>query len=294
MTKLTLAQKTDMIQLLNRPMRYSELRRRLNEYIAKTSYRRIGSFEYALRREGIFEDAIILRAENGRTVALYSSTANPTPYDVALGLSPAGYFCNLTSLYYHGLTNQVPSTVYVASESIKEYAGRLRNDALNDYDIFSHFVKTHRATKNIFKFNNYSIVLTERVKRGNVGVEYVKASNRVCPEGSKVTSLERGLIDAVVHPQYNGGIGSVVEFYAVGAKHLNIAKLLQIYNALDFRYPYWQAIGFVCDKTGATKVARHIANHFEVRNKFYIDHLAKDSWGFDSKWQIYFPKGLFQ
>jgi len=280
---------------LAHPMRYGELRLFLLDYIKKTAYRHLRSFEDALWKDKILV-SLDVKSKREKAVTLYTSSATSalSPYEIALGLCRNGYFSNLTSMYFHTLTNQVPKTIYMAVESIRDYSNRKSGITLSDHDIFSSFVKQPRYSRNQYWFGNHTILLTERVKKGDVGVDVVTASNRICPAGSRVTSLERGLIDAVVHPQYNGGIGSVVEFYQAGAKRLKVGKLMKIYKALDFRYPYWQTIGFLCDKSGASEAAHEIADHFRVRNKFYIDHLAKDSWAFDSHWQVFYPKGLFK
>ena len=294
MTEISISQKKELLQLLAHPVRYGELRLCLLDYMKKTVYRHLGSFEDALRKDKILI-SFDVKSEREKKVTLYTSSlvSNLSPYGVAWGLCRNGYFSNLTSMYFHTLTNQVPKTVNMAIENIGDYSSRKSGVMLSDHDIFSSFVKQPRSNRNLYWFSDHTILLTERVKKGDAGVDVVTATNKIVPKGSRVTSLERGLIDAVVHPQYNGGIRSVVEFYQEGAKHLNVGKLLKIYKALDFRYPYWQAIGFLCDKTGASKAAHEIADHFRARNKFYIDHLAKDSWAFDSHWQIFYPKGLF-
>ncbi len=295
MTKLTFDQKKELLGLLSRPMRYGELRLLLLDYIKKTAYQHMNSFEDALRRDNVLV-SFNVKMENGRVVTLYCSSP-PTeinPHDVAFGLCPKGYFCNTTSVYFHGLTNQVPKSIYVAMESLGAQYEQARKGQLTNHDIFASFVKAHRHTKNACKFRDHVIFVTERVNRGDPGVNRVATYNRICPKGSRVTSLERALIDAVVHPHYNGGISSVVEFYRAGAKRMNPTKLLKVYKALNFKYPYWQAIGFLCEKVGADRTSGAIADSFKARNKFYLDHLAKDSWAFNSKWQIHYPKGILE
>lgn len=295
MTRLTVDQKKELLRLLSRPMRYGELRLCLSDYMKHTAYRRMDSFEDALKRNDVLV-SFDMKAENGRTATLYCSTspAEISAYDAAAGLCRNGYFCNMTSVYFHGLTNQVPKSVYVATEGLGAKYEQVRKRQLTDHDIFSSFVKAHRQTKNAYKFRDHVILVTERINRGDPGVERVAADDRVCPKGSRVTSLERALIDAVVHPHYNGGIGSVVEFYQTGARRMNPPKLLKVYKALDFKYPYWQAIGFLCDRVGADRAVGALADSFKARNQFYLDHLAKDSWKFDPKWQIHYPKGILE
>ncbi len=41
---------------------------------------------------------------------------NATPYEIALSIRPDSYLCHGTALYIHGLTEQVPKTIYVNRE----------------------------------------------------------------------------------------------------------------------------------------------------------------------------------
>ena len=236
-----------------------------------------------------------LSAETGGVTPLYSSVEpdNWSPYQVARALFPSGYFCNLTSIYYHSLTNQVPSRIYVGVETARE-TDQLRAGTveLSDHAIFEAFVKRHRVSKHIYRFQENEITITERISRKFVGVETVRGDNRVCPKGARVTSLERALIDAVVHPQYNGGISTVIEVLRTGLPRVDHHRFLELYAKLAFVYPYWQAIGFLCEKMGCHGLADTLTLRFRPKNKFYLDHLAKTSWAFDSKWQIFYPKGI--
>jgi len=294
MTKLTIINKQDLAKLLASPTRYRELKLMLLAYLPRTPYEKLASFEEALRREHLLYQSD-LRAETGATACLYSSVVPDkwTPYQVAQALHPNGYFCNLTSVYYHSLTNQVPSRIYVGVETAREKDQQRANSvALSDHAIFEAFVQPHRVSKHAYRFHDFEITITERISRGCVGVETVSKTNRVCPKGARVTTLERVLIDAVVHPQYNGGLGTVIEVLRAGLPRVSERRLLDLYDKLAYVYPYWQAIGFLCDRMGFSSLAAAFMREARPRNKFYLDHLAKTSWKFDSKWQLYYPKGI--
>ena len=294
MTRLTTLQKRELAKLLRVPVRYRELKLVLLAYMPKTRYRRLASFEAALESDRVLH-RLDLSAETGRTTALYSSVAPDSwsAYQVARALFPSGYFCNMTSIYYHSLTNQVPSRIYVGVETTREKDQlRARAVVLSDHAIFEAFVQPHRVSKHTYRFRENEITITERVGRKCIGVETVRGSNRVCPKGARVTCLERALIDAVVHPQYNGGLGTVIEILRAGLPRVNQRRFLDLYDKLAYVYPYWQAIGFLCEKMGFSGMAAAIARRFTPKNKFYLDHLAKTSWEFDPKWQIHYPKGI--
>jgi hypothetical protein len=260
----------------------------------KTPYRLLASFETALRSDGLLMD-MELNSDVGHAVTLYASVdpAKWNTYHVAQALRPQGYFCNLTSLYHHGLTNQVPARVYTAVEEnrAKDQAQEKRS-RLSDDAIFDAFIQPHRVSKHNYRFRDSEITITERVSHGCIGVESVGENNRTCPMGARVTSLERAMIDAVVHPQYNGGLAAVVEMLRIGAPEADVKRLLGIYDACAFAYPYWQALGFLFERIGAANIADAFARRSRPVNKFYLDHNAKTSWAFDSTWCIYYPKGV--
>jgi len=163
---------------------------------------------------------------------------------------------------------------------------------LSDHAIFEAFMQPHRVSKHTYKFRENEITITERVSRNCIGVETVRENNRVCPKGARVTCLERTLIDAVIHPQYNGGLSTVIQILRKGLPQVNQRRFFDLYDELAYVYPYWQAIGFLCEKTGFSDMASVIARRFTAKNKFYLDHLAKTSWEFDPKWKIHYPKGV--
>ena len=293
MTKLTATHKQDLARLLAAPSRYRELKPMLLAYMPKTPYKILASFEKALRHDHLLYQSD-LSDGIGAATSLYSSVEPDrwNPYQVSRALLPTVYFCNLTSIYYHSLTNQVPSRIYVGVETAREKdQQRAKDVVLSDHAIFKAFVQPHRVSKHSLRFQDHEITITERIGRGCVGVETVSESNRVCPKGTRVTSLERAVIDAVVHPQYNGGLGTVIEVLRVGLSRVNERRFVDLYDKLAFVYPYWQAIGFLCDSFGYFSIAAAITHGSRPKNKFYLDHLAKTSWEFDPKWQLYYPKG---
>ena len=247
--------------------------------------------ERILAKKVLFE--YVVSTPSGQDKSFYSSRNNASIFEIAIKLYGNAYFCNLTSICYHGLTNQIPNVVYIA----KEGKGRRidipkkSKTILTNEQIFQAFIKPSRVTNEKYYFKDSCINLIERVDRNKSGVIAVNKSNSFLSKGSYVSSLERALIDACVSPQYNGGILSVVDYFR-NAKHVDSAKLIDIYNSLHFIYPYWQAIGFICDEAGLATVADKIYSSFKSENEFYIDHNAKTSWELSEKWQLWHPKEI--
>ena len=274
------------------PLRHYQLEEHANQIIGITRYKNITSFINTLKKDNIIKP-YKLTAKNKKEITLYSSQTinNLTPYQLAKALFPNGYFCNLSAIYHHSLTNQVPNSVYICHETISANR-KVHIESISNHALRSAFIKPHRYTNYIFDFKQYEIVVIDRVKNSDYGVIDIHASKAVIPSNSRITCIERALIDAVVSPHYNGGILSVYTFFKNAVNRLNITKLIDIYKQLELTYPYSQTIGFFLEKSGMTKHASAIHAEFPPARIFYLDHNAKTTWSFDDKWMLYYPAGF--
>ncbi len=277
------------------PLRQYQLQESANKIIGITRYRSISSFIRYLKNEKIIKPYTLI-AKNKKHITLYSSrTINKlTPYELAKAMFPEGYFCNLSSIYHHSLTNQVPNSIYICHETISANRN-VYTEPISNNPIRGAFIKPHRYTNYVFDFNQHKIIVIDRVKNSDYGVVEIHSSKAIAPKNSRITCIERALIDAVVSPHYNGGISSVYAFFKNthnAHKKLAITKLIDIYKKLGYIYPYSQSIGFLFDKAGMTKHASAIYAAFPPVSTFFVDHNAKTSWNYDEKWKLYYPVGL--
>jgi len=276
------------------PLRYNRLFEHAVDVLGSTRYSNVSNFIRKLQSGGILKQHEY-SAKNKKAITLYSSLASldgVSPYDMAMAMFPGGYFCNLSSIFYHSLTNQIPSSIYICNETISSNQ-KPKTDNLTNNELRNAFIKPHRYTNYVFEFNNYEIIVVDREKNSRHGVLSVTSSNEICPKNSSVTSIERALIDAIVSPQYNGGITSVYSYFKTAKqKNINIDKLIDLYRELNFVYPYYQSIGFFFERLGMKKRASAIYDAFPPKQNFFIDRNAKASWMYDDKWKLYYPKEL--
>ena len=286
--------KEKIVAHFKNPIRYKHLSVHAENILGITRYRNVSSFIKKLQVDGIL-NSYKLSAKNKKTVTLYTSLAfldELSPYDIARAMFPAGYFCNLSSIFYHSLTNQIPSSIYICNETISSRQ-EPKVDSLSNNELRNAFIKPHRYTNYVFSFNNYEIVVVDREKKSRHGILPATSSNKIFPKKSSVSSIERALIDAIVSPQYNGGITSVYSYFKTAKqKNINIDRLMDIYRKLNFVYPYYQSIGFFFEKLGMKKRASAMYDAFLPKQNFYIDRNAKTSWKYDDKWKLYYPKEL--
>ena len=277
-----------LIEHFSTPVRHKHLQEHAERIIGQTRYSVVANLIHDLLENG-FVNSYKLTAKNNKTVTLYCSRKldKLNPYEIAHALFPQEYFCNLSSIYYHSLTNQVPKAIYICTS-----AKRINENTVNDNELRRAFIKPHRHTNHVYTLNDYNVIVVERARISGSGVVESHPPSTLLPNKSRVTCIERALIDSVVSPHYNGGIVSVYTYFRNARDMLDMASLIKIYRRLDFVYPYSQSIGFLLDRAGMPKYASVIYKNFPPERSFYVDHDAKTSWIYDEKWKLYYPAGL--
>jgi hypothetical protein len=260
--------------------------------IKDTRYHSTESFIEALENEDIIQKHT-MEALNRKTIHIYCSAplTDIDVYELATALLPDGHFCNLTAIYHHSLTNQIPNAVYWRHEDIAPQKRR-GTDKISDARIRSAFIKPHRHTSFVMQHNSHSIFITAGTRGFDPSVEKIRQKHSPCPAESRVTCLERTLIDAVVAPHYNGGLTSLCDYFRAAQQRLDIARMLDIYRRLDFVYPYAQSLGFFMEHCGMQNHANELRSAYPPRQRFYVDHGAKTTWEYNERWMVFYPKGL--
>ena len=226
-----------------------------------------------------------------------SKNSDATPQNVSTQLAaawphaPTGCFCHLTSVFFHALTQQIPQKVFIRRRDIAPRKTK-RPGKLSDFQIRSQFIKPQKITGKRVPLQGGECVLISGYKNDQTGVIPVPNEFRAFPEDSRITDLERCLIDAVVAPHYNGGIMSLPALFAEAADQLALHRLISHYGELEFLYPFHQTIGFFLDHSEQTEAAEIWRETFQPINRFFVDKNAKTNWLYDSKWQVRYPKGL--
>lgn len=281
-----------LIRKLQHPLRMKELIDLAAELIKDTRYQSVANFIAALLDEGIIQEHT-MEAPNNRKIPIYSSTSlsDINVYELATSVLPDGYFCNLTAVYHHSLTNQVPNVVYWCHEKLAPQKHR-DVEKLSDARIRSALVKPHRHTSFIIQHNAQEILVIAGTRGFDHGVEKILNQHSPCPADSRITGLERTLIDAVVSPHYNGGLTSLCDYFRAAQQRLDMDRMLDIYGKMDFVYPYAQSLGFFMEHCGMQNHAKELRSAYPPRQRFYVDHGAKTTWVYNEQWMIFYPKGL--
>lgn len=229
----------------------------------------------------ITEHTFVLSDQNRLQFFIYGE---PSIYEIAVSLRPKSYISHYPAVFLHELTNQVPKTIYTTLELS---AKRNRNTSLTQKAIDSAFSQPQRRSHLLTEYQDYTIILLSGMHSGRSGV---LLSTRY-KNAFSYTSLERTLIDITVRPNYAGGSFAVLDAYQKAVHQISSNKLMVIFNAIPFIYPYHQAIGFYLEKAGYSGKLLNDLYEKPMTFDFYLDYEMKEK-SYNEKWRIWYPKGM--
>lgn len=208
-----------------------------------------------------------------------------SPYQVALSVKPRSYLSHGSAVFLHGLTDQIPKTIYANQEqSPKPGArGKLSQDAID-----RAFSNRQRRSNYILNYDQWNIVLLSGKNTGNLEVTEVSGPLR---ESLAVTSITRTLIDIAVRPVYAGGFFQVLQAYRSAKDRVSINALIATLKKIEHAYPYHQVIGFYMQRAGYDEKRYQRLKNLGLNFDFYLTYDMKDP-EFDHDWRLYYPKGL--
>jgi hypothetical protein len=204
-------------------------------------------------------------------------------YEIAVSMKRDAYLCQATAMLLHGLTEQIPSRIYVNGEqSSKPSSGHLTQEGIN-----RAFAGKQRESQFIFKFGDSEALLLWGKNTGQLGVVDLEYSGATL----RATGLERTLIDIAVRPSYAGGVFRVLEAYRAAKDRVSVGTLVATLKKIDYVYPYHQAIGFYMQKAGYSRSRYSRLMSIGLKYDFYLAYGLKDK-KYDPDWRLFFPKSL--
>ncbi len=212
---------------------------------------------------------------------------NPRPYEIALSLKADSYLSHGTAVFLHHLNDLIPSSIYVNKEQSKKPQN---TGVLNQEGIDRAFANKQRTSNYIFSYEKSRITILSGKNTAKLGVITILGENQ---EVLSITNIERTLIDISVRPGYGGGVFQVLQAFKGAKDQVSISKLIQIYNSLNYTYPYHQAIGFYMEKAGYQEDQLKELRKLGITHDFYLDYaIPKLTKEYNSEWRLFFPKGL--
>jgi len=220
-----------------------------------------------------------------RPVTIYTWGEVPF-YELLLAIKPKSYFSHYTAMYFHGLTEQIPKTIYINFE--QEPKPRSKGKLVQGNIDFAFKCAT-RLSNNIAENPGYTIRLLNGMQTENAGVIGLVSEER---GKIQLTDVERTLIDIVVRPEYSGGPFEVLKAYKLAKDKVSVNRLSALLKKINYVYPYHQVIGFYLDNAGVYKDSQiDLIRKIDIKYDFYLMHKMVET-SYSKKWRLYFPKGF--
>lgn len=211
-----------------------------------------------------------------------------SPYQLGLSLKSDSYLTHASALYLHGLSDQIPKTIYVNREQSAK--PQRSPDAINlsQASIARAFAGSPRVSRYVFEHDGFRYVLISGKQTGRLEVTEISG-----PAGDSlpVTKVERTLIDIAVRPVYAGGPFEVLKAFAAAKPRVSVATLVATLKKLGHVYPYHQAIGFYMERAGYEAAHLDRMRALGLQFDFYLTHKMADA-AYSTEWRLFHPKGM--
>ena len=206
--------------------------------------------------------------------------------EVLQSVDRSAYFCHYTAIHIHGLTTQIPKTVYLNVEQ----PGSGGTAELTQEGIDRAFRGKCRVSSNEIEFRGQRVFKLNGRNTGELGVVRFSPDDDGSP--LRITNIERTLIDATVRPVYAGGVAQVAEAFRAAAGRLSVNRIAAYLRKLRFTYPYHQSIGFYLERAGTYKASQvELLREFPMEFDFYLTYQMREA-DYNQRWRLYVPKGF--
>jgi hypothetical protein len=207
---------------------------------------------------------------------------NVSEFEIALSLQSSSYLSHYSAMYLHGLIENIPQVIYTNKEQSRKprYSSDLTQESLD-----RAFARPMRKTKQIAQYGRFKIYLLNGKYTGNLGV----IDRDLERTSVRITGLERTLVDAVVRPDYSGGIEEVLKAFASAKGEVSVNKMLAILKKMDYMYPYHQALGFYLERAGYKESVLQLVEELGIEYNFYLTYQITDK-VLNDRWKLYIPK----
>ena len=208
--------------------------------------------------------------------------------EVLLTLKKDAYFSHYTAVRMHGLTEQVPKTIYLNHEQRPQP----QNPHLEQGRIAAAFSRRPRVSQNSIDFDDVRICLVNGMYANQLGVANEQVSyNGDTKVNVRLTNIERTLIDITVRPIYSGGVFEVLKAFRLAKDQVSVNGLAAMLQKLKYVYPYHQAIGYYLERAGYKPSLLDLLRRFPMDYDFYLANQLGDT-EYNKDWRLYIPRGF--
>ncbi|HAN92903.1 MAG TPA: hypothetical protein DCQ33_12615 [Nitrospira sp.] len=215
--------------------------------------------------------------------------------ETLLGLVKGSYYSHYTAIRIHGLTEQLPKTVYLSREKHRGESSQREVPPLYPQEkIDEAFQRPPRMSSNQVELEEEGIrvMLLETAYHEWLGISTGEVNfGGQRPLRLRYTSLERTMIDIVVRPFYSGGVFEVAKAFENAKEQLSVNAMRAMLKKLRFGYPYHQVIGYYLERAGYRSSQVELFRREPMERDFYLTHgMGKTT--YNSRWRLHVPEGF--
>jgi len=207
--------------------------------------------------------------------------------DILLTIGNDSYFSHFTAMQMHGMTDQIPKTIYINHEQNP----REKDYVIKQENIDNAFEKLPRISSNIASYKDVNICLLNGQYTNQIGVidDYVTFAGKKVKV--RVTNIERTLIDITVRPSYAGGVFDVLKAYENIKESVSVNSMSAILKEIEYIYPYHQAVGFYLERAGYPTRDLNLIKKIPMEHDFYLTNKMENK-EYIKNWKLYVPSGF--
>lgn len=198
-------------------------------------------------------------------------------------LAPSAYFSHASALYFNGITENIGPHIYLTTEqTAQNYATPLTQKAIDHA-----FLKPPRLSHHQTRWKDYTITFLHR----KLPARAPGSPDRHHHAAEQYTDLERTLLDIVVIPEYAGSCSAVLQAFKKSKGNVDVVRLFNYLQKMDFAYPYHQSIGFYLEMAGYPLKDYKPFLPQKGDLKFYLQKQMQQP-RYNERWKMYYPADL--
>lgn len=215
--------------------------------------------------------------------------------ETLLGLVKDSYYSHFTAIRIHGLTEQLPKTIYLSREKHRvDFPKKEPSPLYPQENIDEAFRKPPRVSNNEAELQTAGVrvMLLETASHAGLGISTGEVNfGGERPLHLRYTSLERTMIDIVVRPFYAGGVFEVAKAFENAKDRLSVNAMRAMLKQLRFGYPYHQAIGYYLERANYRASQVELFRREPMERDFYLTH-SMGRTTYHSRWRLHVPEGF--
>jgi predicted transcriptional regulator of viral defense system len=167
----------------------------------------------------LLDEGVLSPHKNLSNIFTLLGRSGGDPEDIACTVDPFCYVSHLSAMSYHGLTERMPSKLFISSPSVNAWSTfakeKMQKDLKEDFDKYCENGLPKLVRTKLYKINKTEIHC--------LNSKHLGAYKNVKGRPLRVSTMGRTFLDMLRNPELCGGINNVLDvFNEYGKKYLRL------------------------------------------------------------------------